>query len=48
MTFVACCEDLLDRETLIEECRVMTLAYLAGEAGEPSESEDVEFFDVWG
>jgi len=41
-------EEPLDRETLVEECRIMTLAYLAGEAGEPSGSEDVEFFDVWG
>lgn len=38
----------LDRETLIEECRVMVVAYLAGEVGGSPESGDAEFFDVWG
>ena len=39
--------DRLSRETLIEECRALLLAYLTGEAGEPSAGESVEFFDVW-
>lgn len=39
--------DRLSRETLIEECRALLLAYLTGEAGEPSTGESVEFFDVW-
>ena len=40
--------DRLSRETLVEECRVLLMGYLAGEAGEPSSGESVEFFDVWG
>lgn len=39
--------DRLSRETLIDECRALLLGYLTGEAGEPSDGETVEFFDVW-
>lgn len=41
-------QDRLARSVLIDECRAMLLGYLTGDAGEPTGSAGVDFFDVWG
>jgi len=41
-------EDRIHRDVLIEECRIMLLAYLTGDPGEATVSGGVDFFEVWG
>lgn len=41
-------QDRLPREVVVDECRAMLLGYLTGDAGEPSGTGGVDFFDVWG
>ena len=41
-------DDRIHRDVVIEECRIMLLAYLTGDPAEATGSGGVDFFEVWG